>query len=244
MDKSIDELKLKKEGLARDIIGEIAMASDPPKTLKKWRSLFRASQKAVARELGITSSVISDYESGRRRSPGILFLRKYVETLIDIDEKNGGEVLKGFLYTGDGRSVSSAIADIKEYEKGVPVDVFCREIGARMLVASGHGSEKIYGYTVIDSVKAITELSFAELVKLYGVTSQRALVFTNITTGKGPMIALKVANIKPALVVLHNIGETDVSGVARNIASIEGVPLAVIGGSDLEHLIAKLKSLG
>ena len=244
MDKSVDEIALKKEGLARDIIGEIAMSGEPNKTLKKWRSLFRASQKTLARELGVTSSVISDYESGRRKSPGILFLKRYVEALINIDEKTGGEMLKGFLHVTEGKSASAAIADIREFEIGVDIGSFCSAIGAKVIMAPAPSKEKIYGYTVIDSVKAITELSFTELLKLYGVTTQRALVFTNITTGKGPMIALKVANLRPALVILHNIPVSEVSDVAKNIAALEGIPLAICENVDITSLINSLRKMG
>lgn len=244
MDKAVDELTLKKAGLAKDIIGEIAMSSEPGKTIKKWRALFRVSQKELSKELGVTSSVISDYESGRRRSPGILFLRKYVEALMNTEERKGGDVLKGFLHMTESRSASSAIADIREFEKGVGVDGFCRCIGARIIKAAGQLNDELFGYTIIDSVKAITELSFSELSKLYGVTTRRALIFTNITTGKGPMIAIKVANLKPALVILHNIPISEVSDVAKNIAGIEGIPLAICENVVIETLVEKLKVLG
>jgi putative transcriptional regulator len=243
MDKAADELSLRKAGLARDIIGEIAMAADPSKNIRKWRSLFRVSQKTLAKELGVTSSVISDYESGRRKSPGILFLRKYIEALINLDERKGGEILKGFIAGGDSRTASAAIADIREFEGGVEMSRFCNEIGARTTGGSCQKNEKIYGYTIIDSVKAITELSFSELVKLYGVTTQRALIFTNITTGKGPMIAIKVANLRPGLIILHNIPESRVSDVAKNIAHLEGIPLAVCENISLPELIDKLKRM-
>ena len=243
MDKSVDELELRKAGMAKDIIGEIAMSSEPGHTIKKWRSLFRVSQKSLSKELGVTSSVISDYESGRRKSPGILFLKKYVEALMKVDLEKGGEVLKGFLHVTDSTSASSAIADIREFEGGVDVDTFCKKIGARMISPPGQDGEKIYGHTIIDSVKAITELSFSELIKLYGVTTQRALIFTNITTGKGPLIAIKVANLRPALVVLHNIAASEVSDVAKNIALIEGIHLAICENVDIDTLIARLKEI-
>jgi putative transcriptional regulator len=243
MDKSPDELEMKKDHLAKSIIGEIAMAASPSRTIKKWRSLFRVSQKELSRRLGVTSSVISDYESGRRKSPGILFLRKYVEMLINIDEENGGEVLREFFHMDDQEPVSAAILDIMEFEDGHTVADFCRKTGARLLTPNGREESKIYGYTLIDSVKAITELSFIELKKLYGVTSQRALVFTNITSGKGPMIAIKVANLKPALIVLHNLPESCVSGVAKNIAIVEGIPLSVCENVDLETFMERARSM-
>lgn len=242
MHMAVDEVKLKKESLAKDIIGEIAMSADPPKTIKKWRSLFRASQKDLSKEMGVTSSVISDYESGRRKSPGILFMKKYVEALMRIDERSGGEIIRGFLHISGNKSASSAIADIKEFDKGKNLGEFIMGIGGRMISGGSMERGEIYGYTVVDSVKAITELSFSELLKLYGVTTERAIIFTNVTTGKGPMIAIKIGNLRPALVVLHNITETQVSDVAKNIASLEGIPLAVCDTADVDTLLEKLKS--
>ncbi len=51
MYKADDELVLKKGRLSRDIIGEIAMAAEPCKTIKKWRNLFRISQKDLSEML-------------------------------------------------------------------------------------------------------------------------------------------------------------------------------------------------
>ncbi len=243
MDKTVDELELKKDHLARSIIGEIAMAAEPSKNIKKWRALFRISQKSLSRKLGVTSSVISDYESGRRKSPGILFLKKYVETLINMDEEKGGEVLKEFLHLDENRPISASILDIREFEGGLTVTDFCRHVGAKVITEGGDSEGKIYGYTLIDSVKAITELSFSELKKLYGVTSRRALVFTNITSGKGPMIAIKVANLKPALIVLHNIPESSVSDIAKNIAKIEDIPLSLCA-TNIDDFMERVKEIG
>ncbi|UCG95195.1 MAG: helix-turn-helix domain-containing protein [archaeon] len=242
MYKTDDELELKKESLAKDIIGEIAMAADPSKTIKKWRDLFRVSQKDLSGKLGVTSSVISDYESGRRRSPGILFLKKYVESLIRLDEERGGEVLLEFLDTDESKPLSAAILDIREFSDGMDVGDFCRRIGAKLVVHADKDA-KIYGYTLIDSVKAITELSFPELKKLYGVTTQRALIFTNITSGKGPMIAIKVTNLRPALIVLHNLPMSELSDVAKNIARVEGIPLSLCENDDLESFMERIRSV-
>jgi len=243
MNKHGEEFDLRKEHFAKTIIGDIAMAEEPSRAIKKWRSLFRTSQKELARMLGVTSSVISDYESGRRKSPGIIFLRKYVQALMKIDMQHGGEVLKEFLTMDDEKTVSSAILDIKEFEDGVGVEEFCRKVGARLITPVLNKNAKIYGYTLIDSVKAITELSFSELRKLYGVTTQRALVFTNITTGKGPMIAIKVANLRPALMVLHNLPEAGVSDVAKNIAVVEEIPLSVCENTNVEDFMERAHSI-
>ena len=52
------------------IAGEIALSSNPGRTIKKWREEFGLSQHQLADAMGVSHSVISDYESGRRKSPG------------------------------------------------------------------------------------------------------------------------------------------------------------------------------
>ena len=90
------------------------------------------------------------------------------------------------------------------------------------------GSEHIkplYGYTVIDSLKAILQLSYTEFQKLYGWSSERAMIFTNVSTGRSPMVALRVTNLKPALIVIHGLPVSRIDPIAVKIAEIEHVPL-------------------
>lgn len=230
-----------KQRLAKDIIGEIVLAENPERVIKKWRNIFKISQKALANELEITPSVISDYESGRRKSPGIKMVGKYVAALMRVDEKGGGNVIRSFSKTTNNQPIiSNAIIDIKEFSSAISVQGFCRQINA--VPVAKNGMEKpIYGYTVIDSHKAITELSFNELVKLYGITSQRALVFTKVSTGKTPMVAIKLTNLHPALVVLHGLDVVD--DVAKRIAEVEGIPLAVSRMATPGDIVERLKDI-
>ena len=62
--------------------------------MRKWREIFGITQTELADKLSITSSTISDYEGGRRKSPGILVIARFVETLIEIDNDRGGRVVK------------------------------------------------------------------------------------------------------------------------------------------------------
>ena len=45
------------------IAGEITLSSDPGKAIRKWREEFKLSQHQLADAMGISHSVISDYES-------------------------------------------------------------------------------------------------------------------------------------------------------------------------------------
>lgn len=241
MDRLTDEFSLGKQKLAKDIVGEIVMSENSERVIKKWRNIFKISQKSLANRLGITPSVISDYESGRRKSPGIKMVGRYVTALLRIDEESGGNVIRSFSKTSDDKPIiSNAILDIKEFSSAVSVQGLVRHMNAIPVVKNGM-DKPVYGYTIIDSHRAITELSFNDLVKLYGLTSQRALIFTKVSTGKTPMVAIKLTNLHPALVVLHGLDVVD--GVAKRIAEVEGIPLAVSRMSSVEEIVEKMKEL-
>ena len=57
-----------REVLARRIAGEIILSSSPGATMRKWRELFAVSQISLSEKMALSPSVISDYESGRRKS--------------------------------------------------------------------------------------------------------------------------------------------------------------------------------
>ncbi len=242
MDIANDEFGLARDRLAKDIIGEIVLAESAGKAIKKWRSIFKISQKQIASELKMSSSVISDYESGRRKSPGIGMVRKYVETLLKIDTASGGQVIRSFGKTTPTVALSKAILDIREFTGGVSVGAVCEAAKAVLLTKPEDAKVPVYGYTVVDSVKAITELSYNELIKLYGITSQRAIVFTQVTTGRTPMVAIKLTNLHPSLVVLHGLSSVD--DVAKRIAEVENIPLALCTMEKVEDIIGALKKLG
>jgi len=240
MEHVTDEFSLAKKSLAKDIVGEIVLSESSEKVIRKWRTIFKISQKKLANELGITSSVISDYESGRRKSPGIKMIKKYVEALLEIDASKGGNVIRSFAKSSAEQPLSSAIMDIKEFGSGISLHEFCKKIDAD-IITKVSADREIYGYTIVDSLKAITELSFAELVKLYGMTTQRALIFTKVGSGKTPMVAIKLTNLHPALVVFH--GPETIDDVAKRIAEVENIPLAISRVESPEKIVEKLKDL-
>ena len=78
--------------LKQKIAGEITLAKNPGAAIKKWREIFGITQTELADYLKITPSTISDYESNRRKSPGIGVIQRFIEALIEIDTKKGGWV--------------------------------------------------------------------------------------------------------------------------------------------------------
>ncbi|BAD85877.1 predicted transcription regulator, containing DNA-binding HTH domain [Thermococcus kodakarensis KOD1] len=234
-------LEKEKEALAKRIAGEITLSSDPGKTMRKWREIFGISQTELADYLGVSSSVISDYEGGRRKSPGASTIRKFVEALIEIDEKRGGNVIRAFSKTIEGELPTDAILDIREFAVPVPIRAVVEAVKGE--VAANHDllDRKIYGYTVVDSIRAILEMSSEEFLKLYGWTTERALVFTKVTTGRSPMIAVRVQGLKPAVIVLHGVKRLD--ELAVKLAERERIPLVVSKASNENELINGLRKL-
>ncbi len=236
----MDEKTLLKEDLAKRIAGEIVLSPEPGKTIQKWRNIFKVSQRKLADEMGVMPSVISDYESGRRKSPGIGVVRKIVDTLIRIDEKTGGTVARYFsAFPGSG-FLTEIVIDIKEFDRPVTVKKFCETLPARLETCRDLGSHPIYGYTVIDSIKAILDLQPQDLVKLYGFTSERALIFTALKRGRSPLVAIKVTNLRPGLIVLQGVEAVD--ELARRISEAERIPVAVTR-TGVDEMIENLRKL-
>jgi len=234
-------LEKEKEALAKRIAGEITLSSDPGKTMRKWREIFGISQTELAEHLGVSSSVISDYEGGRRKSPGASTIRKFVEALLEIDERRGGNVIRAFSKTIEGELPTSAILDIREFAVPVKISDVVEAVRGEVVANQHLLDRRIYGYTVVDSIRAILEMSSEEFLKLYGWTTERALVFTKVTTGRSPMIAVRVQGLKPAVIVLHGVKKLD--ELAVKLAERERVPLVVSRASSETELITGLRKL-
>lgn len=234
-------LEKEKEALARRIAGEIVLSSDPGKTMRKWREIFGISQTELAEHLGVSSSVISDYEGGRRKSPGASTIRKFVEALIEIDEKRGGNVIKAFSRTIGVELPTSAILDIREFAIPVTISELVEAVKGEIVTKESDLNRRIYGYTVVDSIRAILEMSSEEFLKLYGWTTERALVFTKVSTGRSPMVAVRVQGFKPAVVVVHGVKKLD--ELAVKLAEKEHIPLVVSHAENENELINGLRAL-
>jgi len=219
------------------IAGEICLSEEPGKTIRKWREQFKISQQELSKHLGFSPSVISDYEAGRRKSPGIATVRKIVDAFLEIDERTGGSVLKQYSLA----SKTDSIISIKEFAVEVLASDLVEKIEGDNLTPAISLDRHIHGYTVIDSVRAITSLSSFDYLKIYGWSSQRALVFTGVRFGRSPMIAIRAHPLKPALVVYQKPEQVD--ELAIRLAELEGIPLI---RSDLAvtDLVEKLQKLG
>ncbi len=233
-----------KKSLCRIIAGEITLSEDPGASMRMWRERFQISQKEIAKALGVSPSVISDYESGRRVSPRIDTVQKFVRCLVDLDEARGGSIVNGLLRMMGKDIPSDVILDIKEFSYPVRAKTLCAHLKCEILANEDLLDQPIYGYTAIDVVNAILKLSSEQLMLLYGATPQRAAIFANVTSGRSSMVAIKasqlaLSNIKPALVILHGLKRID--PLALKIAESERIPLAASTMKDVKSLVKALR---
>jgi putative transcriptional regulator len=217
------------------IAGDVVASTDPGRALKAWREKLGIRQVLLARAMRLSPSVLSDYESGRRPSPGVLFVRKYVEALVGLDESKGRVISK---LVSDDRD--AAILAIGEFQTPVNATQVLRAVDGRVL--TGNDSQtSLYGYTVVDSIKTIYALSGYDFYRIFGATTERALVFTKVGTGRSPMVAIRASPLKPRMVVIH--GPPELDPLAVELARKEGIILALSGSHSEQEIISSLKGL-
>ena len=217
------------EKLETIIAGEICLSKEPGSSMKKWREIFGISQTELAQFLKVSSSTISDYEGGRRKSPGIGVVSRLVESLITMDKKQGGKVVKQLERDFKPKE---EIFNTHEFFASMPAKEFASKIEAECIANPSKLKEmQIYGYTIIDSLKAILDVPVQDYIQLFGKTPERALIFTQVESGRSPMIAVKVGRfsteMRPSIVVLHGPEAGKVDALAVKIAEAEKIPLLV-----------------
>lgn len=233
------------KALLRNIAGAISLAESPGRVMRKWREQFNVSQNELAGYLGISPSVVSDYESGRRRSPRVDTIRKFAESLIAIDEKRGGQIVRAFIRLLGEEIPSDVLLDIREFPTPVLSKQFIDYLDCETVVEDSLPSREIFGYSAIDSLRAILQLAPEQMLKLYGATPHRAAIFTNVSTGRSPMVAIRTSQmglgtaVRPSVVILHGLKEVD--EVARKIAEMEKIPLFLSKIEDIGVLIKTLR---
>jgi len=221
--------------MAVHIAGEIALSDTPGGTMKKWREIFGITQVQLGEHLKISASTISDYEGNRRKSPGIGVVRRFIEALTAIDAQRGGTVVQRF----KEEEKPEKFFEVHDFSSAISAEDFAKAIDAKVIVNEELLREKkIYGYTLIDSIKVIMELPYSEFPKLYGQTNERAFVFTEVSTGRSPMVVIRVTPMKPSIVVLHGLQSVD--KLAIKIAQKERIPILTTK-LDLQKITDALK---
>ncbi len=217
------------------IAGEITLAAEPGKAIRKWREEFGLSQYELADAMSVSHSVISDYESGRRKSPGVGVIRKMVDAFLRLDEEKGSPVMVKYM----PESKLSCVIAMEEFPQGVDESVFIKAISGSNINPVKTPAKRIYGYTIVDSLKAILSLNSHDYLKIYGWSTERALIFTDVHYGRSPMVAIRAHPLTPAMVVYQKPDQTD--QLAIKLAEREGIPL-VVTDLAVDKLIDKLSA--
>ncbi len=188
--------------------------------MKKWREIFGITQAELGRYLKIGTSTISDYEGERRKSPGTVVIKRFVDALISIDVKTGGTTVRRF----SEDEPKEAFYELREFSSSISGADFSKLIDGRAVVnGSLLAEKKVYGYTLLDSIKVILDMPYEEFPKLYGSVGERAFIFTKVSTGRSPMVVIRVTPMKPSVVVLHGLTSVDRLGI--KIAQKERIPV-------------------
>jgi putative transcriptional regulator len=229
-----------RDTLAKRIAGEIVLSAAPGQTMRKWRGLLSVNQIDMAKALELSPSVISDYETGRRKSPGAGFIKRYVGSLLDIDLIRGGHYIKQL--SRITLDPSDVFSDIREFMAPVSIQEIVEAVDGEMYNGMDQVEQDVFGYTVVDSMKAIMMLSGLDFYRIFGTTSERALVFTGVSRGRSPMIAVKISPFKPRVIILHGL-DGEIDPLAVQLARHENIPLAVSGMETEDELVASLIDL-
>jgi putative transcriptional regulator len=245
-----------REILARRIAGEIILSGKPGVSMRKWRELFVVSQLGLSEVMCVSSSVISDYESGRRKSPGAKFIRRFVLALLQFDESKGGCFVQEFAKLTS--SPSMAIVDLREFPIPVRIEYLCRAVNGNIvtseeqppyIAASAPSTPvatstivvgEVNGYTVVDSKCAVEVLSGYEYAQLFGASSERALIFTNVENSVLPLMIVRVCALKPRVIVFH---KTLPDKETLQLAEYEQIPLFYSSTPTVEQLVKSLRKL-
>ena len=223
------------EKIKMEIAGELSLSDQVGPTMKKWREIFSISQVELSRHLGISVSTISDYEGNRRKSPGIAVIKRFVNALFEIDRQKGGLISQKLL---EGEKNLEDYFKVHEFARGMSIKDFAALIEGKIITNQDLvENRQIYGYTLIDSLKVILEMPFSYFPRMYGNVSERAFIFTGVSTGRSPMVVIRVSPSKPSVVVLHGLENVD--KLALKISERERIPL-IITKMDISKIEEKL----
>ncbi len=227
--------------LREKIAGEITLSESPGSAMKKWREFFGITQIALAKQIKISTSTISDYESNRRLSPGVGVIKRFVDALFTIDQENGGNVISSLAKFSSSKDEEDKFYRIHDFASPINGADFNRIIEGRVVANPNYlDSINLFGYTRLDSLRVILEMSPAEYPKLFGSTTERVFLFEHVSTGRSPLVVIRVAPIKPRVVVIHGVSTVD--KLAIKIAHVEKIPLLVTK-LDVDKLYERLDKI-
>ena len=120
------------------------------------------------------------------------------------------------------RPHSEGILGMSEFAVAIPLKALAERLEAHP-VSRVDVHRDIHGFTVLDAPRAILSIDASRFVEVYGWTTQRALIFSNVKYGRSPMVAIRAHPLKPAAVFFACPGRID--PLAIRLSEVENIPL-------------------
>jgi putative transcriptional regulator len=155
-----------------------------------------------------------------------------------MDEENEGKHIQKYSTMLFSNVEDDVIYDIHEYATAIPLKDFSDAIGCTLLC--GSMDQVLFGYTVVNSLNAIMQFSSDEFNRIYGWSTERAVVFTNVSTGKSPMVAIRVTPFKPRCVVLQGLDIGDVHPIVEKMAERDRITV-MCTTMDIDKIVSTLR---
>ena len=201
--------------------GDIILSENPGEMMRKWREIFEIYQSELAEYLHVSPSTISDYESGRRANPGIKVIKRFVDALFDIDMKRGGKVIRRLM---EGETNYGEYFEVHDFSVGLSLEELAKIIEAKVITNEDVLKEtKIYGYVLLHSIRVMLDMP-EELFKVLDMHAiDKAFIFLEVSTGRSPLVVVRIAENKPKVVVLHDLDKVD--ELAKKISERQRIPI-------------------
>jgi putative transcriptional regulator len=137
--------------------------------------------------------------------------------------------------------IPGVVLDMMEFSRPLSLDEFVEVVKGVLLTPEVRSDRLVYGYTMVDSIKTILTLSGIQYSVLFGMTPERAIIFTKVQAGRSPMVAVRVSPVKPSVVVIHGPRD-EVDALAVEIARRDNIPLILSLAKDVEELKSLLRT--
>lgn len=218
------------------ILGDIAANENYGLVMKKWRDLFNLTQSTIARELDIKQSVISDYENNRRKSPGIQFLRKYTKAIIKLGKEDNREQYNKLINRFNIKYGSKGLVE-GDFDKKLSIKQVLDLLNATQILSIKTSPEFTNYIFFSDNISSIiTEEPSYKLLKGLKTKDKRVFIFSNVKTGRVPLIALKILTklnkIQMPKLVVFQTEKFKLSSFTRKLAKKNNISIALTNMSN------------
>ncbi len=216
----------------------LLLNDSPGKLMRDLRERLGIRQNELARAMRISSAVLSEYENQKRRKPGAHTIKNYINAIVRL---RGVPAVLLALHENENVDSGGAILAIRELKEPIRSADLLKALSARVWSGEDMLDLPVFGYTVLDSIRAIIALKGNQFFKIFGKSSERALIFSKVGLGRSPLVAVRISPLKPRVVAIH--GTESLEEVSVEIAKAERVILATLPKVPIEDLISRLATL-